>query len=230
MIKLPTFETFLKEFKSILYRRKERIIVPGEEINSVYYIVQGYVMQTILSPNGNEFTPYIFAPNTFFPLIWWETEKLSNKHDYEYESLTPVEVYRIPKDKLISFLKKNPHTAFVLNEKLTDYSRGLLKKLETRIFSDAFHMVILALLDLEKLFGSPCARLDSAKRAKKQNKKALINYWFTHQDIANISGLSREVVTKQMNKLIEKKLVSYENHFILINNIDSLKTTLESEE
>lgn len=215
MTNLSAFSTFLKEFKPILYRRKERIIVPGDEINNAYFISQGHVIQNILSPNGNEFTPYIFAPQSFFPLIWSENE--ADRHDYEYESLTPVEVYRIPKEKLIAFLKDNPKAVFVLNEKLTDYSSGLLKKLETRIFSDAFHMVILALLDLKKLFG------------KEQGKQILINYWFTHQDIANISGLSREVVTKQMNKLMEKKLISYENHFIAINNLHALETELDSE-
>lgn len=217
MTNLPAFNTFLRDFKPILYRRRERIIVPGEETNSVYFISQGYVMQSILSPSGNEFTPYIFAPQNFFPLIWWVGDKFSDRHDYEYESLTPVEVYRIPKGELMSFLKENSNAVFILNEKLTDYSSGLLKKLETRIFSDAFHIVILGLLDLEKLFG------------KTQNKQILINYWFTHQDIANISGLSREVVTKQMTKLTEKKLISYKNHFIIINDLKSLKRELESE-
>lgn len=203
------FNTFLKQFKPILYRRKERIVMPGEETNNVYFIVQGYVKQSILSPNGNQFTPYIFAPQTFFPLIWSESE-------YEYESLTPVEVYRIPKEKLVSFLKENPNAAFFLNEQLTIYSAELLNKLETRVFDNAIHMVILRLLDLARLFG------------KKETKKILIDYWFTHQDIANISGLSREVVTIQMNKLMKKKLISYKHHFILINNLKGLEAELQS--
>jgi CRP/FNR family transcriptional regulator, cyclic AMP receptor protein len=201
----------LRQFKSILYRRKERIILPNENSDYVYYIAQGYVAQSILSSSGNQFTPYIFAPQTFFPLIWSEDE-------HEYESLTPVEVYRIPKEKLMSYLRENPKTIFILNQQLTAYSTELLKKLETRVFDNAIHMVILRLVDLAKLFGN------------QQSKQIIINYWFTHQDIANISGLSREVVTIQMNKLMKKKLISYKNHFIIINDLKLLETELQSEE
>lgn len=210
-------DTFLKQFKPILYRRKERIILPNESTDNVYYIVQGYVTQSVLSPNGNLFTPYIFAPQTFFPLIWWDNDKASNVQDYEYESLTPVEVYRIPKQQLISFLKETPNAAFILNEQLTTYSAELLKKLETRVFNNAIHMVILRLIDLARLFGN------------KQTKQVIINYWFTHQDIANISGLSREVVTIQMNKLMKKNLIGYKNHFIVINDLKLLEEELQSE-
>lgn len=218
MVNSSALDKFLKQFKPILYRRKERIVLPGEETNDTYYIAQGHVTQSILSPNGNEFTPYIFAPKAFFPLICSESDKLSGTHDYEYSSLTPVEVYKFPKQKLMTFLLENPNAVSILNDQLATYSTELLKKLETRVFSDAFHMVILGLLDLAKLFG------------KKEGKQTLVNYWFTHQDIANISGLSREVVTKQMNKLMKKKIITYKSHFIVINDLESLKTELESEE
>lgn len=207
-----TLETFLKEYKSTLYRRKERIILPGENTNYVFYLAQGFVTQSILSPNGNQFTPYIFAPQTFFPLIWPPDEEIDN---YEYESLTPVEVSKIPKEELSEYLKINPQAAGIFNRQLTNYSLELLKKLETRVFSDAFHLVVLTLLDLIKLFG------------KYEDRTILIEYWFTHHDIANISGLSREVVTKQMTKLAEKKLISYKSHFIVIDDFKALKTELE---
>lgn len=217
MTKNTSFELFLKQFKPILYRRKERIVLPGEESTDTYYISQGHVTQSILSPNGNEFTPYIFAPKSFFPLICWGKEDEIIKHDYEYTSLTPVEVYKFPKQKLMVYMTENPEGISLFNEQLIKYSTELLKKLETRVFSDAFHMVILGLLDLEKLFG------------KKSGKGSLIDYWFTHQDIANISGLSREVVTKQMSKLIKKKLIGYKTHFIVINDIEALRVELDSE-
>jgi len=209
-----TFENFLKQFKSIIYRRKERIVFSGEDTHYIYYILQGYVIQNVLSPNGNEFTPYIFPPNTFFPLILSKNNQLSSCNDYEYESITPVEVYKIPKENLIDYLNGHPKAALVLNEQLMDYSAELLKKLKTKIFDNALRLVVLGLLDLARLFG------------RKDNKGTLINYWFTHQDIANISGLSREVVTRQMNKLIQKKLISYKNRLILIGDLRSLEMEL----
>jgi CRP/FNR family transcriptional regulator, cyclic AMP receptor protein len=217
MMNSLAINAFLRQFKPILYRRKERIVIPGVETDNIYYIIQGYVMQNIISANGNQFTPYIFAPDTFFPLILWKDNSISNIDNYEYESLTPVEVYRIPKEKLISYLQENPNATLALNKQLAAYSSELLLKLETKVFNNAIRMIILRLLDLAKLFG------------KKQTKDILIEYWFTHQDIANISGLSREVVTIQMNYLIRKKIIAYKNHFIIINNLNALEMELQSE-
>lgn len=212
----PSFISFLKQSKPFLYRRRERIILPDQEIDNIFYITQGYVMQSILSPNGNQFTPYIFSPNSFFPLVLGD-EEAADIYGYEYESLTPVEVYKLSKGKLSTHLKENPQAASFMSKQLRNYSAYLLKKLETRVFSDALHMVILGLLDLAKLFDT------------KKGKQVTINYWFTHQDIANISGLSREVVTIQMNKLIKKKLISYSSHFIVINNLTLLEEELQKE-
>lgn len=211
-----TLNNFLKQFKPILYRRKERIILPGEELNIVCYITQGHVIQNIISPNGNEFTSYIFSPKAFFPLIW-QNDKLLDGHYYEYKSLMPVEVYKIPKKKLADFLAENPSAFSILTEQLTVYSAELLKKLETRIFDKAVQVVIVVLLDLIKIFG------------KKYDKQMIIDYWFTHQDIANIAGLSREAVSRGMNSLVKKKLISYKNHFIAINDREALEAVLQSE-
>jgi len=46
----------------------------------------------------------------------------------KYESLTPVEVYKIPKEQLLEYLKENPNEVFILHEQLTVYSAELLKK------------------------------------------------------------------------------------------------------
>lgn len=206
-------DNFLKQFNPILYRRKERIIIPGDETNNIYYLAQGFVTQNIISPNGNQFTPYIFAPEEFFPLIICEENNIDS---CEYESLTPVEVYRIPKERFKEYLIKDPSAAFILNKQLSKYSSKLLKKLETKVFDDAIHIVISRLLDLAELFG------------QKEAGQIVINYWFTHQDIANISGLSREVVTIQMNNLIRKKMITYKNHYIAINDKKALEKEIQT--
>ncbi|MBI4089452.1 MAG: Crp/Fnr family transcriptional regulator [Candidatus Levybacteria bacterium] len=203
-----TIHAFFRHSKPTLYRRKERIVLPGDETKDVYYINQGFVRQNILSPNGNEFTPFIFSPQTFFPLNL-QSDKIPDGH--YYESITPVEIYKVPREKLIQFLRKNPNASYAFAEQSISYSSILLKKIESIIFDDSEHVITLSLLSLAALFG------------KKVREGVIIDYWFTHQDIALISGFSREVVTKQMGKLVKKKLISYSHHLIVINDLASLQ-------
>lgn len=206
-----TIDSFLKQFKSLLYRRRERIVLPDDEGTNIYYVKQGYVRQNTLSSEGTEFTPYIFSPGDFFPLVWFDDELLN---EHYYESLTPAEVYRLPRSELLSFLAKDTNTSSVLTGQLMAYSTELLKKVESKILGSAEKVIIKTLLDLSRLFG------------KREEKKIVINYWFTHQDIANIAGLSREVITKHLSKLVAKKIISYKHHLIIIENLLLLKTEL----
>ncbi|MDD5415863.1 MAG: Crp/Fnr family transcriptional regulator [Candidatus Daviesbacteria bacterium] len=204
----PKLESFLKQFKPMLFRRKQEVGRLETSTNTVFYLNQGYVRLYTLSQEGNELTLHIFAPSSLFPL-WLENN--GDFNGYYFESLTPVEVYSCEKNKLYQFLTKNPAARSEITQQLTSLSLELMKKLETKIFGDARKQVIATILDLAKYFG------------KKDKRSIVISYWFTHRDIATLAGLSRERVTIEINNLINKKLIIYHNRFITIPNFELLK-------
>jgi len=176
----------------------------------VLYIKQGYVKQYAVGKEGNEFILHIFIPRSVFPII--ETQ---DQHEYYFESLTPAEIYRASKDKFISFINSNQDVLSELKNQLESVYYELLNKLENKVFEDASKQIISSLLDLTNKFG------------RKQNDKFIIQYWFTHQDIATMTGLSRERVSIEMKKLNQRKLITYSNHLLVVKSLQSLKMELQ---
>lgn len=178
--------------------------------NSVFYLNKGFIRLYTVSAGGNELTLHIFAPQSIFP-IWLSDSPFSG---YYFESLTPAAVYHCEKSKLQQFIKNNPAANAEVMQQLSSFSLSIIKKLETKIFDDANHQVMVTLLDLAEHFG------------QEENEGTIISYWFTHQDIANIASLSRERVTTEINNLVKRKLISYKSHFIIIPKIAQMRKEL----
>lgn len=204
-------DSFLKQTKPMLFRRKE--LIPGaDNFDRIFYLNQGFIRLYTISREGSELTLHIFRPSSIFPILW---NKSLDPTKYFFETLTPVEVYSIEKDKLLKLASYEPSTSLEIIQQLSSFSESAIKKLEFKIFSDAYQQIIATLLNLVECFG------------KKDNGTLVISYWFTHQDIASLTGLSRERVTIEINKLLNKNLISYSKHFISIPKIKLLKSEIE---
>lgn len=202
-------DNFFKQFKPVLFRRKEAI-TGSDNLNRIFYLNQGFIRLYTISKEGAELTLHIFSPTSLFPILWENPAS-----EYYFESLTPAEVYSCEIDKLQQLIKEKPDTNSELINQLTFFSQKAIKKLEFKIFGDAYQQVAATILDLAECFG------------KKDKEGDIISYWFTHQDIASLAGLSRERVTIEMNHLLKQKLIVYDGHFIAIPNLKSLKSELQ---
>lgn len=204
-------ESFFKQFKPMLVRRKETI-AGSSDLNHVYYINQGYIRMYTVSESGGEVTLYIFSPSTIFPILWNKNPVLGQ---YYFESLTPAEIFSVEKNKLQQFMVQKPEVCSEIVDQLSSFSHLAIKKLELKILGSAYRQVIFTILDLASHFGQ-------------KNKDGLVvAYWFTHQDIASLTGLSRERVTIEINNLQNKKLICYSSHFMTIPKLQSLESELE---
>ena len=51
--------------------------------------------------------------------------------------------------------------------------------------------------------------------------KVTINIPLTHQDFANLSGLTRETASLELEELEKKKFISYKKHLVTVNNVEN---------
>jgi len=195
----------------MLYRRKETI-TEADDFNRIFFLNQGYVRLYTISGEGAELTLHIFPPSSIFPILW-TFEPEPNK--YYFESLTPVEVYSCEKNKLRQLVAEKPDAGMEILQQLSSFSQSAIKKLEFKIFGGAYQQIVAMILDLAACFG------------KNEKESTIISYWFTHQDIASLTGLSRERVTIEINHLLNKKLIYYDNHFIAIPRLQLLRSEVE---
>lgn len=204
-------DSLLKQSKPMLFRRKETI-TGSDDPNHIFYLNQGYIRLYTVSKEGAELTLHIFSPSSVFPILWNKNPK---SDQYYFESLTPVEIYSFEKSRLQKLIAEKPKASLEILQQLSSFSESTIKKLESKIFGNSYQQVIATILDLAECFG------------QKDKKGMVIAYWFTHQDIASLTGLSRERITIEINILLKKKLISYNNHFIAIPKLELLKAELE---
>ena len=106
---------FFSRFNLKSYKKGQIIIHPNKDPLGAYYLKSGYVKAYGISPQGIETTIHIFALNSYFPMMWVISDIPNRLH---YEALTPVELYIIPKEKVLNFLQKNPDVLFDLTYRL----------------------------------------------------------------------------------------------------------------
>jgi CRP/FNR family transcriptional regulator len=58
---------------------------------------------------------------------------------------------------------------------------------------------------------------------KNQNGQLVISLPQTHEDIANLSGVSRETVSTVIKELVERKILSVKNKIYTVEDLDKLK-------
>lgn len=205
----PDIRTFFEKFAAIKYRKNETIIHAQDQPNGVYYIKSGYVRMTTFFPEGNQLTLNIFKPESYFPMIWAIADQPTN---YYFQAITDVSLHRAPKSEFLSLIQNHPEELFKLTKRILIGLDGFIYNSQHLLFGDAYHRVLSALIVFAKRFGE-----------KDHGNKIIINLPITHQEIANLAGLTRETTTIFLNKLKEEELISYSRHIFTLNDIAKLE-------
>lgn len=209
--KTKEFEEFYKQFAVRSYKKGEMLIRADDDPLGIFCLTKGYVRQYTISKTGFELTLHILRPVSYFPMVWAVN---GTPNVYFFEALTPVEVGRAPRDKVVSFIKDKPNIIFkLLSELIEDYAESLTR-IENLVFSDAYRRVIAILLYIAKHFG------------EEYGKGIIIRHRFTQQDIATLVGIARETASIEMVRLEKKGLIKYIDHSIIFKDIKKLNSEL----
>ncbi|RJQ38490.1 Crp/Fnr family transcriptional regulator [Candidatus Microgenomates bacterium] len=211
--KTEELESFYRQFKIRNYKKGEMLIRADDDPQGIFCLTKGYVRQFTISKLGFELTLYIHKPISYFPIVWAVN---GTPNVYYFEALTPVEVGRAPRDKVVNFIKDKPTLIFeLMSELIEDYAESL-KRIEHLVFSDAYRRVISVLLYIAKHFG------------EKSDNGIVVAHRFTQQDIATLVGVARETASNELVKLERKGLVKYIDHSMLFESTKKLELELRS--
>lgn len=211
--KTRRFETFYKQFIIRHYKKGEMLIRADDDPQGIFCLTKGYVRQYTISKTGLELTLHILKPVSYFPMVWAIN---GTPNVYFFEALTPIEVGRAPRDRVVNFIKNKPAIIFeLMSELLEDYAETLTR-VEHLVFSDAYRRVISVLLYIAKHFG------------EQENGSVIVHHRFTQQDIATLVGVARETANNELVKLEKKGLIKKVNHSILFKDLEKLDLELTS--
>ncbi len=201
--------SFFSGYQRLFYKRREMILRAEDTPQGVYFIKEGYVRFYAISKDGEELSLLIFKPYDFFPVRWAITGRPLY---YYYESLTPVEVFRSPREGFVTYLKNNPEVLFQITSSMLIRLNTTFERMKYLVYGNAFAKVASMLVICVQQYG------------EEKGKMIRIGVPLTHQDIASLIGMTRETVSVEMGKLEKKGLISYEEKHIIVTDLKGLET------
>ncbi|HEX4774454.1 MAG TPA: Crp/Fnr family transcriptional regulator [Candidatus Saccharimonadales bacterium] len=210
-------KTFLDRHPTRSFKKGEIIIFQGEAPRSAFVVRKGTVKAYNLSVNGDEKPVAFYSANNAFPASWIYGKVPSAI--YYYEAFTPeVEVHVIDRDEFVEFIRKRPELLYQELERLLADQMGGSIRLNALQHSRASDKLVYTLHYLALTHGRPL-----------EDSKIELTLDLTHQDFANLTGLTRETAATELNKLKKQGVIEYGKNLPYRLNLNNLMQLLNDQ-
>lgn len=210
-------DTFVAGHPTRSFKKGEIIIFQGEAPRSAFVVKSGIVKAYNLSVNGDEKPVAFYAAYSSFPGSWIYGKVPSAI--YYYEAFTPeVTLYIVEREAYVSFIRSD---ADLLYNELQSYVTSQLGKsmrLNALQHSRASDKLVYTLHYLA---------LSHGKTVGPQLVEITLD--LTHQDFANLTGLTRETAATELNKLKHQGVISYSKNMPYRLDLKKLMNLLNDE-
>lgn len=191
------FLDYLERHPTKTFKKGEIIIFQGEAPRSGYVVKSGTVKAYNLSINGDEKPVSFYSAQSVFPGSWVYGKVPSAI--YYYEAFTPeVTLYVVDPHEYLDFIKSQPNVMFMELERFMMDQLGKSMRLNALQHSRASDKLLYTLHYLA---------LSHGKTVGPQQIEITLD--LTHQDFANLTGLTRETAATELNKLKHRGVISY---------------------
>ena len=196
---------FFDDFPDISYGKDEIVINKNDQIDKIFYIVTGEIVQTGLSLATNRVVLNVYKPGSYIPLPYIFTKQASKY----YFTATKQTVCRVaPAERVAKFIRQDAGVQSDLIKRLALGLDGIVDKLFMAYAGTAKQKVVLELLIMQ---------------ARRNNHSGNFEITVTHDDIAEKCGLSRETVTRVLGNLAKSGLINKKSNKIIFNSIEGLQ-------
>ncbi len=199
-------EEYFSQYNRRTYKKDQILIHAGDEPQHIYYLISGKVRQYDITYRGDEIILNIMKPGAFFPMQLALT-KIPNKYFFVAE--TDIEVRVAPIDASVAFLKDNPDVMLDLLTRVYRGVDGLLGRMVELMSGSAQSRLIYELIVECRRFG---------EWAEDGSCFIAVN----ESDLAARAGLSRETVSREMQKIGKNGLIHISHSGILIKEPNEL--------
>ena len=193
---------YLKE-----YRRGEIIFFENDSEKKLYLLVDGQVKLSMLSSEGREKVMTILQAGDIFGEISLFDH---DPHPLTAEVLEKARLMILDWNDLEEIIMEQPRLALKIIEALSKKTRLLTSQVRDLVFHDAKGRLANLLIRFANDFGQDV------------EEGTMIEIILTHQEIANLLGVSRVTVTKTLNKLIDEGIIKIKERKIYILDDEKL--------
>ncbi|MEM1324296.1 MAG: Crp/Fnr family transcriptional regulator [Bacteroidota bacterium] len=188
--------------------RYSYIYYPNDPSDAVMFLVKGAVKICIHSSDGREIIKSVLHPTAMFGELAMVGEE--RRKDYAQAMNEEVHMLVLKISDLQRLIQSNGQLSLKIITMLGTRLRTAESRLEALIFKDARTRIIDFLKDSVE------------KRGRRIGYEMLLKHCLTQQDIANITGTSRQTVTSVLNDLRKSDLIYFNRRSILIRDLAKL--------
>ena len=194
-------------FEELELPKHHVIFSPGAPCEAIYFIEEGRVRLTRLSPEGKTVILALLGPGDLIGDAAWE----SDEHDSYAETLEDSRIYQISRETFQKLIKENPQFGITLIQLLGGRLRQAQARIEDLVFRQVPSRVARLLLSLAENHG------------RVTPKGIRVEFPLTHQEIADLVGSSRVTVTQILNRFRTSHWINIESKRVTINDVAALE-------
>jgi CRP/FNR family cyclic AMP-dependent transcriptional regulator len=181
------------------YPKNAFLFSEGDDTDCLYVIDSGKVKAVIIDEQGKEVILSIFGPGDYFGEIALVDGK---KRSASIVTREPVRVLILTRKDLRILLARNQDLAMNLLQAMVRRLRESNKQIEGLALMDVYGRV---------------TRLLSHLATSRGGDETVVEERLTHQEIASMTGASREMVSRILKELAIKGFISVKDKMIAIN-------------
>ncbi|MBI1743032.1 Crp/Fnr family transcriptional regulator [Candidatus Acetothermia bacterium] len=204
----------LHRLKTEDYQRGETIFLPGDPSDTVYFLHKGLVKIYRVDETGKRLTLLLIGrkgrPFGVMALAG------QGRRDLVAQAVIDSRLCMIAKDDLLLLAKANPTLCLKITELIGSRRKTIENKLADVVFRNVPARLAKLLLQLAREFGR---EFQARKR---------IEIRFTHQELAELIGASREHVTATLNRFSKERLLSRRRGHVILQNEKALRQLVDA--
>jgi CRP/FNR family transcriptional regulator, cyclic AMP receptor protein len=212
---MEAYQTFLNQFRIKHFKKGEIILYQGDVPPSAFVVKSGVIKTYNLTRQGEEKPIGYDVQHEALPLAWVFSKV--HRAQYYYEAFSNCEIYCVPPKEYSQFLSSNPEALLYAFQRLIERTIGFQIRINALEQSKAACKVVNTMHFLALRFG---------EEIKKNTVKLKIA--FTQQDIANLTGLTRETTGLELKKLEHQQVITCKRRHYIIHT-DRLDGLLDEE-
>ncbi len=188
--------------------RYKYIFYPGEQTDKLYILTEGTIKTGRQSNDDREVIKSVLHPLSIFGELG--LVGVESRSEFAMAMSHTVSFIEIDVLGFKELMRKNHELSLNVLNLVGGRLQRTERKLESLIFKDARTRIIDFLKEMANL------------RGRRVGYEMLFNHCLTQQEIANITGTSRQTVTSVLNELRKENLINFNRRSILIRDITKL--------
>jgi len=207
----PTLKSFEEVKYTSSYPASAVLFVEGQVPRGVYLLCKGRVKLTMTSSDGKALILHIAEPGE---LIGINSALSGAPYELSAETLEPCQVNFVKREAFLRLVREHPELAsHVTNQVSRDYRAACFQIRSLGLSRTASEKIVRFLLE-------------AAAKGKETSQGIRMNLALTHEEIAQVVGVSRETVTRTLTDLRQKMLISVKGPTVLIRDKSALEARL----